>query len=107
VNDTRISLLKKFIEEEPANPFNRYALAMEYYKEAPHEALVILERLLNECPDYLPSYYKAAHLYWEKDEWDLAEKTFQAGLQLAEQQNDQKALMELRSAHLNFRFEVD
>ena len=80
---------------------------MEYYKDAPGEALQILETLVAECPDYLPTYYKAAHLYWEMDNWDMAEKTFQSGMHLAERQNDQKALMELKSAHLNFRFEVD
>jgi hypothetical protein len=107
VNESRINLLKKYILEEPANPFNRYALAMEYYKQEPTIALTLLEGLLTEHPDYLPAYYKAAHLYWEKDEWDLAEQTFLAGIQLAEDQKDEKALKELKSAHLNFRFEVD
>lgn len=107
MNEDRISLLKKFIEEEPHNPFNRYALAMEYYKTEPATALGLLEQLLIEHPDYLPTYYKAAHLYWEINNWELAEKTFLTGLELAAQQNDQKALLELRSAHLNFRFAVD
>jgi len=107
VNKKRINLLKKYIVEEPANPFNAYALAMEYFKKEPTSALQILEGLLNEHPDYLPTYYKAAHLYWEKDEWDLAEQTFLSGIRLAELQADEKALKELKSAHLNFRFEVD
>ncbi len=105
VNQERIKLLKAYIQEEPGNPFNRYALAMEYYEEKPDEALTLLKDMATDHPEYLPTYFKLAHLYWELEDWDNAETTFTNGIALAEHQNDQKALSELKSAFQNFEFE--
>ncbi|MEQ6165653.1 tetratricopeptide repeat protein [Ekhidna sp. MALMAid0563] len=107
MNSDRISLLKQFIKEEPANPFNKYALAMEYYDSEPKDSLEILLSLLKDHPDYLPTYFKAAHLLWEEERWDEAETTFRKGAQLAAEQDDQKALLELRAAYQNFQFDKD
>ena len=107
MNSDRISLLKQFIKEEPANPFNKYALAMEYYDSQPKDSLEILLSLLKDHPDYLPTYFKAAHLLWDEERWDEAETAFRKGAQLAAEQDDQKALLELRSAYQNFEFDRD
>lgn len=107
MNHDRISLLKNFIEEEPDNPFNRYALAMEYYDYVPKESLRLLASLISDVPGYLPSYFKAAHLYWENEQSEQAEATFTEGIALARQLNDSKALSELTSAYQNFQFEKD
>ena len=107
MNSDRISLLKQFIKEEPANPFNKYALAMEYYDSEPKDSLEILLSLLKDHPDYLPTYFKTAHLLWEEERWDEADNVFQKGIQIAEEQQDQKALQELKAAYLNFQFDRD
>lgn len=107
MNTERIELLRKFIREEPTNPFNKYALAMEYYDGQPHESLIMLENLLKNHPDYLPTYYKVAHIYWEMDKWEKAEKAFIDGIKLAEKTLDAKAIHELKAAYLNFTFERD
>ena len=107
MNDGRIALLKKYIEEEPENPFNAYALAMEYYDTEPASALRLLQDLLSTHPGYLPSYYKVAHLLWEEEKWDQAEGAFIKGIQLAKEYSDSKALSELESAYQNFQFDKD
>ena len=107
MNSDRIELLKKYILEEPDNPFNRYALAMEYYEREPDTSLRLMEDLLHDHPDYLPTYFKAAHLYWEMENWDEAEATFKKGIELATVQGDKKTLSELRSAYTNFQFEKE
>lgn len=107
MNSDRIELLKQFIKDEPSNPFNKYALAMEYYEEEPNESLALLRALLLDHPDYLPTYFKAAHLMWDNEEWNKAETVFEKGIMLAKQQNDQKALLELKSAYQNFQFDRD
>ncbi|WP_370086143.1 tetratricopeptide repeat protein [Ekhidna sp.] len=107
MNSERISLLKQFIADEPSNPFNKYALAMEYYEESPDEALNLLRSVLSDHPDYLPSYFKAAHLLWENEDWDEAEEIFKKGIELAERQQDEKATLELKSAYQNFQFDRD
>ena len=107
MNTERINLLKKFIEEEPNNPFNRYALAMEYYEGDPEESLKTLRSLLVDQPNYLPTYFKVAHLLWDEEMWEEADDAFQNGIKLAEEQDDQKASLELKSAYQNFQFDRD
>ena len=107
MSEERIALLRKFIEEEPENPFNQYALAMELYEKIPEEACRILANLSQDKPNYLPTYFKLAHLYWDFEEWDKAQSIFERGIILASKQDDQKALRELKSAFQNFEFERD
>ena len=107
MNAARIELLNTYIQEEPDNPFNKHALAMEYYEHAPDQSLAILRDILKEHPDYLPSYFKAAHLLWEEELWEEADRVFQNGIAVAEEQKDQKALGELQSAYQNFQIDWD
>jgi tetratricopeptide (TPR) repeat protein len=107
VNNDRINLLQKYIKDEPNDPFNRYALAMEYYESQPIEALDLLEKLHKKHSDYLPVYFKLAYLYWDFDRMKEAGEIFKKGITLAEQQKEEKALFELKSAYQNFKFEVD
>lgn len=107
MNAARIELLKKYIEEEPSNPFNKHALAMEYYEQAPDQALVLLRIILQEHANYLPSYFKAAHLLWEEELWEEADAIFKKGIIIAKEQDDQKALSELQSAYQNFQIDWD
>lgn len=80
---------------------------MEYYEEAPNESLKILEALRNEYSEYLPLYFKLAHLYWDFEKWNDADEVFIKGIDLAEKQKDIKAISELKSAYQNFQFEND
>lgn len=107
MNADRIELLNKYILEEPNNPFNRHALAMEYYERQPEIALNHLNQLLDQFPEYLPSYFKAAHLLWDYEDWDKADQVFSNGIALAEKQKDQKALHELKAAYQNFEIDKD
>lgn len=107
MSDSRIELLNKYILEEPDNPFNRYALAMEYYERQPEKATQLLDELLSDQPSYLPTYFKAAHLFWELEEWNRANDVFKKGIDLANQQKDEKAIKELSSAYQNFKIDMD
>ncbi|MEM6642755.1 MAG: tetratricopeptide repeat protein [Bacteroidota bacterium] len=107
MNSTRIKLLEKYAEEEPENPFNKYALAMEYYDLAPEKSVEILSNLADQHPNYLPTYYKLAHLLWDLEVWDSASTFFKKGIEIATRQSDEKALKELNAAFQNFLFEMD
>ena len=107
MNEERILMLRKFIEEEPNNPFNTYALAMEYYDSNPERALEILMDLAKKSSSYLPTYFKLSHLLWEMEEWNLAEQMFLEGIKIAGEVDDIKALSELKSAYQNFLFEKE
>ncbi|MCE7056172.1 tetratricopeptide repeat protein [Algoriphagus sp. AGSA1] len=106
-NLDRIQILKQFAEEEPANPFNWYALAIEYREGDQEKACSLFARLLVEHPTYLATYFPAAHLYAEMGKIEPAKEIFENGIALARDQKNIKALQELQNAYQNFLFEND
>ncbi|GAA4396599.1 hypothetical protein GCM10023187_04890 [Nibrella viscosa] len=107
MNNDRIQQLLRFVQEQPGDPFNVYALAMEYRTEDPGQALHYIEKLLTEHPDYLPTYYPAAELYEEMDNRSKAGMLYQRGLELARDQQNQKTFDELNRAYRRFLDEED
>lgn len=104
----RIQVLKEFIEKEPNDPFNKYALAMEYISQQNEEAgSLLFQELLTKHSAYLPTYYQAAHFYWEQGDLVQAEKIFREGIELAQKMNEHKTLAELKNAYRNFQFETE
>ena len=97
----------QFLEEEPDNPFNIYALAMEYQTEKPEKARLYFDQLVAEHPDYLPTYYQAAALYAELDERSKTIELYEKGILLAQAQENQKTLLELQRARQAFEDEDD
>jgi tetratricopeptide (TPR) repeat protein len=102
---TRLEQLRKFLEDDPGDPFNIYALALEYQKTDHSVALRLFKQLILEHPDYLATYYHLAKLYQELDEKENATKIYKAGIKKATEINDRKALQELQSAFQELLFE--
>jgi tetratricopeptide (TPR) repeat protein len=106
-NSERVNLLREFILEEPENPFNRYALALEIKEIDPHEAAEIFTFLLLNHPGYLPVYFPSAHFFFELGQIEKAKEIFEQGIALAQDRKEQKTLHELQNAYQNFLFEND
>jgi len=102
MNNDRIQQLIRFVQEEPDEPFNVYALAMEFLNGQPQEAKAYFDQLLAKFPDYLPTYYHAAALYADLDERDKAAELYEKGIELAQAQKNQKTLQELQRAQQAF-----
>jgi len=107
MNEARLKLLLEYLNEEPNDPFNIYAVATEYVGTFPEKALPYFEKLLTAFPDYLATYYHAAALYFALGQNEQASQTYQKGIALAQQQQNQNALRELKNAYQNFQFEAD
>ena len=107
MNNERIQQLIQFVEEEPGEPFNVYALAMEYMNTRPEQARIYFDQLLAQHPDYLPTYYHAAALYTDLDERDKAADLYAKGIALAQAQHNQKTLQELQRAQQAFEDDED
>lgn len=105
MSKTRLEQLLQFLKEEPNDAFLRYAVATEYAKTDVQQALVYYEDLLQNHPDYVPTYYHAANLYVALNARDKAEQTFKTGIQKARLQEDHLALRELQNAYQEFLFE--
>jgi hypothetical protein len=91
----RISQLRAFVEEEPLEPFNVYALALELRAQAPAEAIALFDQLLTDHPAYLATYYQAAALFADFGQPNRAFAIYGAGIDLATIQKNERTRQEL------------
>lgn len=99
MTESRIQLLKSFIEKDPSDPFNSYALALEYVKSGLHsEAQQLFANLLASHPNYLPVYYHFGQLLEKINQQKRAIEIYIRGEHVAKEQVNIKTMNELRSA---------
>jgi tetratricopeptide (TPR) repeat protein len=104
MNDSRFQQLKQLCFDEPSDPFNHYALALEYISlENQHEAINCLQKVLLIDRDYLPAYYQLALLLMIKDP-QKAKELCEQGAKLALQKNNKKTYNELNSLYQEISF---
>ena len=101
MNHSRIELLEKFIKEVPTDPFNYYALALEYQETNPSKARKLFDDLLVNHAEYLPVYYTAGTFYAALPDESRALEILNKGVALAKKKSDQKAIRELQGAIQN------
>jgi tetratricopeptide (TPR) repeat protein len=95
----RIEQLQAFLKDDPSDDFSAYALALEYVKvDRSHEAISLLEKLLNRNAAYLPAYYQLGKMYESLGNLEIAAEKFRRGIEVAKKKKDQKTLNELQSA---------
>lgn len=102
---SRLEQLLRFAEEEPGDPFNIYAVAIEYLKLNDEKATDFFETLLREHPSYVPTYYTFGKLMQERKDFERARLLFQQGIAMSGQ--DQKAKAELSNALSEVEFEME
>lgn len=102
MNSSFLEKLLLFYEEDPADPFNIYALALEYQKFDPLKAVEFFEMLLQKHPEYLPTYYHAAVFFANLEQIEKADLIYKNGIKLAEESGNIKTLGELRRAYRMF-----
>ena len=107
MQEERLKILLQYLEEEPNDPFNIYSVAMEYMNSNPGKALGYLEQLLVQQPDYVPTYYHAAALYFEMEQYEKADEVYQKGIEIAHQKQNKKAYVELKRAYRMFLDEIE
>lgn len=91
-------MLKKYMKENPDDPFNKYALALEYIDLDRNISKTYFDKLIANHPEYLPTYYHAANLYLEMNNVEEAKKLYNNGIELAEKQGDINTIKELKNA---------
>jgi len=93
--------LKDFYEEDPEDPFTRFALAQEHLKRGHVErALSLFEELVETDPEYVGTYYHLGQLYEHLDRTEDAIEVYDQGIEVAREQHAQKDLSELQDAKL-------
>ena len=96
---SRLEQLQKFFDEEPENPFNLYALALEVSKTDRSKAIELLNSLIAQHINYIPTYYMLGQLYEQQGEPVAAVAIYEKGIAVAAAHNDTKTLRELRAAY--------
>jgi predicted Zn-dependent protease len=94
----RLAQLEKYAREDPHDPFNHYAVALEILNLNKPLAIERLQQLVLSHPAYLPAYYMLAQTLAELGRQHEAEKIFTAGIELARTLGDVKTLRELQAA---------
>jgi tetratricopeptide (TPR) repeat protein len=107
MNSNRLILLHEFYDEDPSDPFNVYALALEYLNIDDDKARFYFDQLLTKHPNYLPTYYHAAAFFVATEQIDRAEFVYQTGMKLAQHQQNIKTLQELQRAYQMFLDELE
>ena len=95
----RLAFLEHAAKTGTADSFARYALGMEYRKAGRlDDALAAFGELRAKDPGYLPMYLMVGQLLTEAERKVEAVDWLEAGIRLANERGDAKALGELESA---------
>lgn len=97
--------MKELLVQNPTDSFLQHALALEYIKLGNDEAArSLFEKLLNENPGYIGSYYHLAKLLERKDKAEEAIEVYEKGMEEAKRAGDGHAFGELRAAYEELTF---
>ncbi|WP_304067762.1 tetratricopeptide repeat protein [Pedobacter glucosidilyticus] len=103
----RLERLLEFFNNEPNDPFLKYALATEYVRLNNEDlALKFYLDLVNNHEDYIGTYYHLGKLYEGLNQKEEALKTYEKGIQVARKIKDQHALNELLGVYNNLQDEL-
>ena len=96
----RLEKLLAFLENEPNDEFLLYALATEYLRlNDLAKALEYYERLVNDHPTYVGTYYHLGKLYEALNRKPDAILIYEKGMETAKKQRDNHAFSELQAVY--------
>ncbi len=98
----RIETLLEFHADDPTDSFTLFALAREYSKigDTPNSR-TYYEKLVDEQPEYVGTYYHLGKLYEELDMISQALDMYRRGIKISEQLRDHHSRSELQAALMN------
>ena len=95
----RLEILKTMVEQNPADSFSRYGLAMEYANSGSLEkAVEEYESLLSLNPDYAAAYYHGGQALEKLGRTDDARRMYTRGLEATRRTGDAHTNGELQIA---------
>ena len=104
----RLERLQEFLDNEPNDPFLKYALATEYLRlNNPEKALWFFLDLVIKHSDYVGTYYHLGKLYEQMSQPKEALAIYEKGIAVAKKIKDQHALNELLGVYNSLQDELD
>ena len=99
MSNSRLDILKSLVEQDPANAFTRYGLAMELRSRGDLTgAAGSFEELMTGFPDYVPTYLMAAGVFAELGRQDDRVHALRRGIEISTARGDGHAKKELEAA---------
>ena len=99
MNADRVAKLREILQQDPADSFSQYALALEYASGGkPDEAIRQMETLIAADPTYVPAYQQLGYLYQLGGKTAAAREAFLRGIVAAHAQSDHHAAGEMQEA---------
>jgi tetratricopeptide (TPR) repeat protein len=104
----RLEKLLEFLDNDPKDPFLKYALATEYVRLNNHEmALRFYLDLTNNHEDYVGTYYHLGKLYELLQKPDQALLVYEKGIEVTKRVKDHHALNELLGVYNSLMDEME
>jgi tetratricopeptide (TPR) repeat protein len=95
----RIEILKQMVEQDPANSFARYGLAMEYANTGdPARAVTEFQALLKEDPNYVAAYYHGGQTLEKLGRLEDAKEIYEKGIEASARKGDAHTRAEIEAA---------
>ena len=95
----RLDTLKQFLRQDPNDPFNHYAIALEYVStEHYSEAITKFQEVIKLDANYVPAYHQLGLLFARLGKKNDATKVFERGIQIASLVRDTHAQSEMQEA---------
>jgi tetratricopeptide (TPR) repeat protein len=95
----RLEILKSLVEQDPANAFTRYGLAMEYVNSGDMESAVTeFTALLGHNPNYAAGYFHYGQTLEKMDRIEEAKLLYVRGIEVTTKSGDGHTRSELQGA---------
>lgn len=92
-------MLKSLVDQNPADAFSRYGLALEYVKSgALPDAMTEFRALLEHNPDYAAGYFHGAQTLEKMGDLDGARELYRRGIDVTTRTGDLHTRSELQGA---------
>lgn len=106
--DSKAKRLAAYIKQNPGDSFSKFALALEFLKmNEAGKARVLFEDIRTKDPEYVGVYYHLGNLYERMGRLRDAQKVYEQGILVAENQQDQRTVTELNEVLAELKFELD
>ena len=107
-NNSTIKKLAASVKANPDDSFSKFALALEFLKrDEVNKARLFFEDIYQKDPGYVGVYYHLGKLYERIGHLGKAEKMYEEGIQIANQQNEKRTLNELEEARTMLKLEQE
>ena len=99
MENERLNQLREMLRDNPEDVFVSYAIGLELFKtDSSENAFIHMKQLAESHPDYCPVFFKMGQWLSESGEDEEALAWLKKALQIAENENDKKAVNEIKEA---------